>query len=116
MNKKKATPKNEAARNNVPRESNASAPPPAHQQPTRHQDNNSAAAQRGRVLVALRSGPKSTLHLRRDCDVLAPAARVLELKQRGHHILTHWVNEPTDCGKLHRVALYVLLQETGGKP
>lgn len=98
------------------RESNASVSPPARQPINIKLNNSSAAAQRGRVLAALRSGPKSTLHLRRDCDVLAPAARVLELKQRNHHILTHWVNEPTDCGKLHRVALYVLLQETGGQP
>lgn len=116
MNKKKATPNNEAARNKVLRESNASAPQQGHQKPTSKLYNHSAAAQRGRVLEALRSGPKSTLHLRRQCDVLAPAARVLELKQRGHHIFTHWVNEPTDCGKLHRVALYVLLKETGGRP
>ena len=43
-----------------------------------------------------------------------PAARILELKRRGFDILTHWVLEATDCGKLHRVALYVLMRETGG--
>ena len=67
-----------------------------------------------RALQLLRSGPKSTLQLRRDADILSPAARVLELKRRGFDILTQWVHQPTDCGKLHRVALYVLMRESGG--
>jgi len=39
---------------------------------------------------------------------------VLELKRKGFDILTQWVHQPTDCGKLHRVALYVLMRESGG--
>ena len=77
--------------------------------------NNDAAAQRRRAIAMLRTGPKSTLQLRRDGDILAPAARILELKRRGFDILTNWVHEATDCGKLHRVALYVLMRETGGQ-
>ena len=76
---------------------------------------NSAAAQRRRTIDLLRTGPKSTIQLRRDGDILAPAARILELKRRGFDILTHWVQEATDCGKLHRVALCVLMRETGGQ-
>lgn len=103
MNEKKATPNNEAA----PNES------PAQCKPTDY--GNSAAAQRAKALDLLRGGPKSTLQLRRDGDILAPAARVLELKRRGFDILTEWVHQATDSGKLHRVALYVLLRETGGQ-
>jgi len=102
MTKEKATPANEAALQE------------AHAKSIRSHDNNSAAAQRARVLAAMRTGPKSTIQLRRDWDVLSPAARVLELKRHGFEILTQWVHEATDCGKLHRVALYVLLRETGG--
>lgn len=78
--------------------------------------NNSAAAQRRKALELLRGGPKSTLQLRRDGDILAPAARILELKRRGFDILTQWVHQATECGKVHRVAQYVLMRETGGQP
>ena len=102
MTKEKATPASEAAlQESQPKSSRSSG--------------NNAAAQRARVLEAMRSGPKSTIQLRRDWDVLAPAARVLELKRHGFEILTQWVHEATDCGKLHRVALYVLMRETGGR-
>ena len=104
MDKKKATPNIEAAPIELHAKSNAKT------------GENSTAAQRARVLRAVRSGPKSTIQLRRDWDVLAPAARVLELKRCGFEILTQWVHEATDCGKLHRVALYVLMRETGGQP
>lgn len=76
---------------------------------------NDAAAQRRRAIAMLHTGPKSTIQLRRDGDILAPAARILELRRRGFDILTQWVQEATDCGKLHRVALYVLMGETGGQ-
>lgn len=102
MNEKKATPNNEAAPNKSQTNLKTSS------------NRNDAEAQRQRALELLRSGPKSTLQLRRDADILAPAARVLELKRKGFDILTQWVHQPTDCGKLHRVALYVLMRETGG--
>ncbi len=104
MNEKKATPNNEAAPNESHPQSRASS-----------NGGNDSAAQRRRALDLLRSGPKSTLQLRREGDILAPAARVLELKRRGFDILTQWVQQATDSGKLHRVALYVLLRETGGQ-
>lgn len=100
MNEKKATPNGEAAPKELQLESKAG---------------NNAAAQRLRAIDLLRTGPKSTLQLRRDGDILSPAARILELKRRGFDILTNWVHEATDCGKLHRVALYVLMRETGGQ-
>ena len=70
---------------------------------------NSTADQRRRTLQALETGPKSTIELRRRWDILSPAPRILELRALGHTILTNWVQHSTDCGKLHRVALYVLV-------
>lgn len=101
MNEKKATPNNEAASKELHPESKTK--------------DNSAAAQRATALDLLRISPKTTIQLRRDGDILAPAARILELRRRGFDILTQWVQQATDCGKLHRVALYVLLRETGGQ-
>ena len=76
---------------------------------------NSAAAQRRRTFAALETGPKSTIELRRRWDILSPAPRVLELRARGHTILTNWVEHATDCGKLHRVALYVLVSSAAAE-
>ena len=101
MNKKKATPNNEAALKKTHSKSKVT--------------DTSAAAQRATTLDLIRSSPKSTLQLRRDGDILAPAARILELRRRGFEIVTQWVQQATDCGTLHRVALYVLLRETGGQ-
>jgi len=70
---------------------------------------NSAAHQRQRLHDALRKSMVSTLDARRDLDILAPAARVHELRHRfGLEIGLVWVQQPTDCGKLHRVGMYVL--------
>lgn len=69
---------------------------------------NSTAAQRQRLLKALRRYPVSTITARSELDILCPAARVLELRRAGYRIKTVWVWECTDCGKSHRVGLYVL--------
>lgn len=76
---------------------------------------NSLAAQRQRLMDFLRAhGMIDTIAARRDLDILMPAARVHELRHRyGHQIDLVWVQRPTDCGKLHRVAQYVL--QAGGK-
>lgn len=72
----------------------------------------SAEAQRKRLIDALRCGPISTLEARRNLDILMPAARVHELRHRhGYTIQTVRVQRPTECGKLHSVALYVLMVE-----
>lgn len=41
------------------------------------------------------------------------AARVMELRKQGKRIDTVRVLRPTDEGKLHSVALYVLVREIG---
>jgi len=73
---------------------------------------NSARAQRQRLLNALKNCPLNTIEIRRDLDILGVAPRVFELRNRGNEILTHWHYEATDCGKMHRVALYVLVKES----
>lgn len=70
---------------------------------------NSTLAQRRRALKALVAGPQSTIELRRRWDILSPAPRIKELRDQGCVILTNWVHHETDYGKLHRVALYVLV-------
>ncbi|WP_151448500.1 helix-turn-helix domain-containing protein [Lacisediminimonas profundi] len=70
---------------------------------------NSVSAQRARLLDQLRQGPVSTLDARAVLDVMHPAARVMELREQGYQIETLWSREPSPCGRLHRVARYVLL-------
>ena len=70
---------------------------------------NSAAAQRNKLLAALRKHPVSTIFARDELDIMAPAPRVFELRYNdGLNIRTHWKTEQTLCGKKHRVAEYVL--------
>lgn len=70
---------------------------------------NSLEAQRQRLMVWLRvHGMIDTIAARRDLDILMPAARVHELRHRfGLKIDTVWVQQPTDCGRMHRVGQYV---------
>ena len=81
---------------------------------------NDSAAQRRRLLARLQQGALTTIQARRDLDIMMPAARVFELRRAGHEIVTLWTEESTDCGKVHRVALYVLRQraanDDGGFP
>lgn len=69
----------------------------------------SAAAQRARLLDALRCGPVTTLEARRNLDVLHPAMRVCELRKEGYRIETVRVQQETEGGKAHSVARYILL-------
>ncbi len=75
---------------------------------TKH-SGNSAFAQRLRLLDALRKRPMSTIEIRRELDILGVAQRIMELRCRGYRIDRNWIDVATDCGKLHRVALYALL-------
>lgn len=72
---------------------------------------NSLAAQRNRILDFLRIRPLDTLTARKELDVMHPAARVMELRKRGFGIITIEIDRPSDCGKIHRVACYVLVAE-----
>lgn len=70
-----------------------------------------AEAQRARVLVALRAGPKTSYDLRRLGIYQAPA-RILELRRRSYRISTDLVPLVDAEGYTHAgVALYTLLAE-----
>jgi hypothetical protein len=70
---------------------------------------NSIEAQRARLLEALECGPLTTIEIRRDLDIMMPAARVWDLRHRsGKNISMAWTDRPTDGGRMHRVALYSL--------
>lgn len=69
---------------------------------------NSSAAQRQRLLAALETRNVSTIDARGPLDILSPAARIMELRKRGHRIDTARIVQQTECGKRHNVALYVL--------
>ncbi|MES9922487.1 MAG: helix-turn-helix domain-containing protein [Candidatus Thiodiazotropha endolucinida] len=71
---------------------------------------NSSADQRQRLLQALREGPKSTVWLRRELDIMMPAARVHELRYgQGINIQTYRRHVHTESGNEHSVAEYVLM-------
>lgn len=69
---------------------------------------NTAIAQRKRILEYLHTQPLDTLTARKELDVMHPAARVMELRKQGVGIKTVKIDRPSDCGKIHRVACYVL--------
>lgn len=73
-------------------------------------NSNSATAQRQRLREWFAvHGMIDTITARRDLDILMPAARVHELRHRyGLEIDLVWVQQPTDCGRMHRVGQYVL--------
>jgi hypothetical protein len=75
---------------------------------------NTLEAQRTRLLCALKEGTLTTIQARERLDIMHPAARVMEWRKRGVAIETHWITEPTACGKDHRVARYLLVSQ-GGK-
>ena len=66
------------------------------------------ASQRQRLLEWLLTRSISTLQARQELDIMHPAARIQELRDRGHNIKTHWTTADTGKAK-HRVACYVLL-------
>ncbi|WP_131779193.1 helix-turn-helix domain-containing protein [Legionella bozemanae] len=71
---------------------------------------NSASSQRTRILKHFETCPRlSTLQARNEYGILHPGGRMMELKRKGYHIETHWINEPDTNGVLHRIGLYIYL-------
>ena len=71
----------------------------------------SASAQRARLLTRLQLVPVDTLTARSELNILMPAARIKELKERGHHIRTQSISMIDDQGRTHHgIALYYLTQ------
>ena len=83
---------------------------PAKEQDQFKGQSNSTVDQRNRLAAALRNKHAvTTTYARKELDILAPAARVWELRhQYGMNIKTHWQTVETAPGKTHRVAGYVL--------
>jgi hypothetical protein len=78
---------------------------------------NSTASQRARILKHFETCPRlSTMEAREHHGIMHPGGRVLELRQKGHVIDTHWVAEPDSNGVMHRVGLYVYQGRAGGLP
>ena len=76
---------------------------------------NSVSVQRNRMLDALRCGPITTIEARKNLDIMMPGTRIHELRHReGYAIETVRVWRPTDAGKLHSVAQYILMTREKG--
>jgi hypothetical protein len=69
-------------------------------------DNRSQCA---RILEAFARFSLNTYELSRYLDVYHPPARILQLRKAGYKIVTHWQTVITECGRKHRIGLYVLL-------
>lgn len=85
---------------------------PAHRQgnPKSNLNDISLSAQRKRLLELLRKKPVSTIEARERLNILAPAARVFELRNDHKlNIVTCWAKSNTAQGKMHRIASYVLM-------
>lgn len=73
--------------------------------------NTSSSAQRARLLARLQLGPVDTLTARSELNILMPAARIKELKERGHPIRAQRINMTDEQGRTHHgIALYYLTQ------
>lgn len=71
---------------------------------------NSVATQRLRILNWLmHNSSLTTQQARREMDIMSPAARIFELKEEGHNILTHWEREKTASGDTRAIAKYILM-------
>lgn len=74
-----------------------------------HVDNTSGTAQRARLLERLHAGPIDTFTAIRELNIVRPGARINELRDLGHKILTHRLALTDDQGRTHRgMALYYL--------
>lgn len=70
-----------------------------------------ASVQRDRLLDALQTcGHITTFEGSRHLDLYDPRARAMELRQRGHRILTTWRDVRTESGERHRIGVYSLVK------
>ena len=72
---------------------------------TRNSQDSSTEAQEVRLLKSLCSGPVSTFFARKHLDIAHPAGR---FKKKGYDIETVMVDDYSQTGRVHRVALYSL--------
>ncbi len=69
-----------------------------------------ADTQKARLILALQEGPLTTLEARRHLDVMAVSARIADLRQDGHVILTNTVLQASDLGRTRLIGQYVLVE------
>lgn len=74
----------------------------------------SGAAQRTRILEALREFPVTTFEAMRHLDCFDPRPRVLELRRKGLNIITNRIRIETESGDVHTVGQYALLASPQG--
>lgn len=71
----------------------------------------STSAQRTRLLARLQLGPVDTITARSELNILMPAARIKELKERGHPIHAQRISMTDEQSRTHHgIALYYLTQ------
>ena len=68
----------------------------------------SCPAQCERIREALAQFPLTTFEAMRYLDCYDPRARVMQLRNQGEPIVTHWRTVTTESGDRHRVGLYAL--------
>lgn len=69
----------------------------------------SGNAQRLRLLARLKLEPIDTITARSELNIMMPAARIKELRDRGHDIRRHLITLTDDQGRPHYgIALYFL--------
>lgn len=70
---------------------------------------NDGAVQCRRALDALQIlGHLTTYEASRHLDLYDPRARIRDLRNAGHAIVTSWRRVPTESGRPHRIGLYTL--------
>ena len=74
----------------------------------------SSEAQCARIRSALSQFSITTFEAMRYLDVYDPRARVMQLRNRGETIDTHWQTIFTEAGARHRVGRYTLRMKNGG--
>ena len=70
-------------------------------------------AQCGRIRAALGQFSLTTFEAMRHLDCYDPRARVMQLRNDGVRIDTHWQTITTEAGEKHRVGRYVLASQGG---
>lgn len=78
-----------------------------------HSNENRAQAQRIFDYLSVHHRA-TTIELRAKLDILHPAGRIKDLRRDGRGIETIYEQHPTECGKLHRVGVYVLISQPKG--
>jgi hypothetical protein len=75
---------------------------------------NEANTQAKRLLIALKAlGSLTTIEIRRHLDILAPAAKIFDLRYRqNQNILLSWETTETDAGIKHKIGRYSLVLQT----